>query len=52
MKGATDGPVIIPGDGANSKLIIVQSAGNHPGQFATDEIAKLIAWINAGAPEK
>jgi cytochrome b subunit of formate dehydrogenase len=52
MKGATDGPVIVPGDGANSKLIIVQSAGNHPGQFATDEIAKLIAWINAGAPEK
>jgi cytochrome b subunit of formate dehydrogenase len=52
MKGSSNGPVIIPADSANSKLIVVQSAGGHPGQFLPEEIAKLIAWINAGAPEK
>ena len=52
MKGSSNGPVIIPGDSANSKLIIVQSAGGHPGQLLPEEIAKLIAWIDAGAPEK
>ena len=52
MKGASTGPVILPGDGANSPLVLVQSAGGHPGQLATDEIAKIIAWINAGALEK
>lgn len=52
LKGAADGPVIIPGDATNSKIILVQSAGNHPGQLTADEIAQLIAWINAGALEK
>lgn len=52
MNGSSNGPVIVPGDGANSKLIVVQSAGGHPGQLLPEEIAKLIAWINAGAPEK
>jgi hypothetical protein len=52
MKGSTNGPVIIPGDGTNSKLIVVQSGGNHPAVFLPEEIADLIAWINAGALEK
>lgn len=52
MKGAADGPVIVPGDAANSKLVIVQSAGGHPAQFTSDELAQIIAWINAGALEK
>jgi len=52
MKGAADGAVIIAGDATNSKLIVVQSAGSHPGQFTSEEIAQLIAWINAGALEK
>ncbi len=52
MKGATDGPVIIPGDSAHSKLVIVQSAGNHPGQLSADELALVKQWIDAGAPEK
>lgn len=52
VRGATDGPVIIPGDAAKSKLIIVQSAGNHPGQLSPEELALVKAWIDAGAPEK
>ncbi len=52
MKGATDRPVIVPGDAANSKLVIIQSAGNHPGQLSPDELAIVKQWIDAGAPEK
>jgi ribosomal protein S9 len=52
MKGATDGPVIVPKDTANSKLIVVQSAGGHPGQLSAEELAIVKAWIDAGALEK
>jgi hypothetical protein len=52
MKGSANGPVILPGDSAGSKLIVLQSAGGHPGQFLPEEIAQLIAWIDAGALEK
>jgi cytochrome b subunit of formate dehydrogenase/mono/diheme cytochrome c family protein len=52
MRGATDGPVIVPGDTANSKLVVVQSAGGHPGQLNSDELAAVKNWINAGAIEK
>jgi hypothetical protein len=31
---------------------VLQSAGGHPGQFLPEEIAQLIAWIDAGALEK
>ncbi len=51
-KGGKDGPVIIPGDENNSKLIVIQSAGGHSGQFNADELAKLKEWITKGAPEK
>jgi mono/diheme cytochrome c family protein len=52
MHGATDGPVIIPDDAANSKLMVVQSAGGHPGQLNAGELAAIENWINAGALEK
>jgi cytochrome b subunit of formate dehydrogenase len=52
LRGATDGPVIIPGDAANSKLIQIQSAGGHPGQLIPDELTAIKDWINAGALEK
>jgi cytochrome b subunit of formate dehydrogenase len=52
MKGASDGPVIAPGDAANSKIVQVQQAGGHPGQLTPEEIAQLVEWINAGAAEK
>lgn len=52
LKGAQDGPVIIAGDPANSKLISIQSAGGHPGQLTAEELALVKAWIDAGALEK
>jgi cytochrome b subunit of formate dehydrogenase len=52
MRGAQAGPVILPGDAAHSKLILVQSAGGHPGQLAAEELALARAWIEAGANEK
>jgi mono/diheme cytochrome c family protein len=52
MKGGQDGPVIVPGDAANSLIVQKQQAGGHPGQLTPDEISQLVEWINAGAPEK
>jgi cytochrome c len=52
MKGAASGPVIVPNDSANSKLIQIQSQGGHPGQLSAEELAIVSAWIDAGAPEK
>ena len=52
LRGGSDGAVIIPGDANNSKLLQIQSAGGHPGQFTPDEIAQIKKWIDAGALEK
>ena len=52
MKGGVSGPVIVPGDGTNSLLVIRQQAGGHPGQLTPEEIAQVIEWIDAGALEK
>jgi cytochrome b subunit of formate dehydrogenase len=52
MKGATDGPVVVPNDSAGSKLFQIQSLGGHPGQLTADELALLQAWIESGAVEK
>jgi len=43
---------IIPGNAAGSKLVQVQQKGGHFGQLSASELAKVIAWIQAGAPEK
>jgi hypothetical protein len=51
MAGGASGPVIIPGDSANSLLVTKQQAGGHPGQLTPEEIAQVIEWIDAGAPE-
>jgi hypothetical protein len=52
LRGASDGPVIVPGDANNSKLVVIQSAGGHPGQLSLDELAVIKNWIDAGALEK
>lgn len=52
LKGSQNGAVIVAGDPHGSKLVQIQSAGGHPGQLTQDELAKIIAWIKAGAPEK
>jgi formate dehydrogenase gamma subunit len=52
LKGSANGPVIVPKDSANSKLIQVQTTGGHPGQLSPEELAQIKAWIDAGAVEK
>ena len=52
IKGGNSGPVIVPGDAANSLIVQKQQAGGHPGQLTPDEIEQLVEWINAGALEK
>jgi formate dehydrogenase gamma subunit len=51
MRGGASGPAIIPGEAANSLLVTKQQAGGHPGQLTPEEIAQVMEWINAGAPE-
>jgi hypothetical protein len=52
MKGSSNGPVIVPGDSAHSKLFQVQSAGGHFANLNADELEAIKQWIDAGAPEK
>jgi hypothetical protein len=52
IAGGISGPVITPGDSANSLLVTKQQAGGHPGQLTPEEIAQVMEWIDAGALEK
>ena len=52
LKGGKSGPAIVPGDSDASRLVQVQLTGKHPGQLTIDELNQVIAWIEAGAPEK
>ena len=52
LKGGNSGLAIVPGFDANSLIVIKQQAGGHPGQLTPDELAMVIEWIKAGAPEK
>jgi len=51
MRGSENGPVIIPGDSANSPLVVIQSK-DHFKNFTSEELAIIIQWIDAGAPER
>jgi hypothetical protein len=53
MKGSQNGPVVIPYDPQNSKLVQKQSGEEpHFGQLNPDELALVIEWIDNGALEK
>ncbi len=41
-----------PGDPNASQLVQVQSAGGHPGQLTSEELNRVIDWIQAGAPQQ
>jgi hypothetical protein len=43
---------ITAGDPDASKVVEVQKAGDHPGKFSESDLAAVIEWIKAGAPEK
>ena len=51
MKGSVNGPVVVPGDSAGSKLIQVQSA-THFANLSVEELELVKQWIDANAPEK
>ena len=51
MKGSDNGPVILAGDSAGSKLVQVQS-GVHFAKLSPEELDLVKQWIDAGAPEK
>lgn len=51
LAGGVSGPSIIPGDSANSLLIIRQTTGDHPGQLSVEEISLIRNWIDVGAPQ-
>jgi hypothetical protein len=52
LEGGNSGAAIVPGDPDRSKLVEIQSAGNHPGQLTPEELEQVIAWIKSGALEK
>jgi mono/diheme cytochrome c family protein len=52
LKGGNSGPGIVPGDAQASWVVRMQSQGGHPGQLTSEELADLIDWIEAGAPEQ
>ncbi|MFZ5856022.1 MAG: NapC/NirT family cytochrome c [Chloroflexota bacterium] len=51
MKGGQGGAVVLPGDSANSLLVKIQSE-KHFANFSPEELALIVQWIDAGAPEK
>ena len=54
LKGGKSGPAIVPGDPDKSVLVATQQGTSHPamGMLTPAELAAIIAWIEAGAPEK
>jgi cytochrome b subunit of formate dehydrogenase/mono/diheme cytochrome c family protein len=52
LAGGNNGPALVPRDPEASLLVVVQAAGNHPGQLSPEELDDVIAWIEAGAPER
>jgi formate dehydrogenase gamma subunit len=52
IKGGKHGPDILPGNPEDSRLVKIQSSGDHPRLFNASELASVIAWIQAGALEK
>ncbi len=51
MKGGKDGPVVVPGDSANSLLIKIQSA-KHFMNLLPEQMDLVKQWIDTGALEK
>jgi formate dehydrogenase gamma subunit len=52
MAGGADGPVVLPGDSANSPIIQIQTAGGHAVELSPEELQLIADWIDAGAAEK
>jgi cytochrome b subunit of formate dehydrogenase/mono/diheme cytochrome c family protein len=51
VAGGTSGPGIVPGDADGSIIVQKMESGGHPGLLSEEDLARLIAWIDAGALE-
>ena len=51
LRGSSTGPVIIPGNPTDSKLVIIQSSP-HFTNFTDEELELIIRWIQEGSIEK
>ncbi|HSM25539.1 MAG TPA: NapC/NirT family cytochrome c [Anaerolineaceae bacterium] len=52
MEGGINGPIVIPGDSGSSSLVTIQNLEiAHFGQFTTQQLELVIAWIDSGASE-
>lgn len=52
LKGGKGGAGVTAGDPDGSQVVVLQKAGGHAGQFTPEELALIVEWIKAGAPEK
>jgi mono/diheme cytochrome c family protein/cytochrome b subunit of formate dehydrogenase len=52
LKGGQSGPAVVPGDPDASVLVQIQQQGGHAAQLSAAELAQVVAWIEAGAPEQ
>lgn len=50
LEGGESGPAIVPNDVEASELVEVQQAGDHPGKLTSEELQRVIEWIERGAP--
>lgn len=51
LAGGAGGPAVVPGDPEASILVLRQQEGGHPGQLSSEDLAQVVEWIKAGAPE-
>jgi mono/diheme cytochrome c family protein len=51
VAGGASGPGIVPGD-AGASSIVRKMAAPHPGLLSDEDLAAVIRWIDAGAPEE
>jgi cytochrome b subunit of formate dehydrogenase len=53
LKGGISGQAFIPGDAANSPVILKFQSGKHPyAILLPEELEMILAWLTAGAPEQ
>lgn len=51
LAGGVSGPAVVAGDPGASILVLRQQEGGHPGQLSPEDLALVVEWIEAGAPE-
>jgi len=50
LEGGESGPAIVPNDIETSLLVEIQQRGDHPGQLTSEELDRVVEWIERGAP--